>query len=284
MWAKISPSIPTNIQPKGQLDGSAIGVNYDWDNDPDCWWTVSQCTTPKLGGLPSDISSVPEPRTSGYGFDDGPNCTHNVFYDYLASQNQKATMYYIGSNVLDWPLEAQRAIADGHEICAHSWSHNYMTAFSSQDAFAELWYSIKAIKLATGVTVTCWRPPYGDIDDRIRAIANALDLQTIMWKYDSFDWEAGVGNFGPADVDGNYWLFVNNLTAGNFDTVGAIQLTHELNNSTMEAAIRWYPRLKSRFKFMVPVGVALNKTQPYKETNYTLPTFEQYISGQVTIP
>jgi peptidoglycan/xylan/chitin deacetylase (PgdA/CDA1 family) len=54
----------------------------------------------------------------GYGFDDGPNCTHNIFYDYLASQNQKATMFYIGSSTLIWPLEAQRALADGHEICA----------------------------------------------------------------------------------------------------------------------------------------------------------------------
>ena len=23
-------------------------------------------------------------------------------------------MFYIGSNVMDWPLEAQRALADGH--------------------------------------------------------------------------------------------------------------------------------------------------------------------------
>jgi len=54
----------------------------------------------------------------GYGFDDGPNCTHNTFYDYLSSQNQKATMFFIGSNVLNWPNEARRALADGHEICA----------------------------------------------------------------------------------------------------------------------------------------------------------------------
>jgi hypothetical protein len=26
-------------------------------------------------------------------------------------------MFYIGSNVMNWPLEAQRALADGHEIC-----------------------------------------------------------------------------------------------------------------------------------------------------------------------
>ena len=61
-----------------------------------------------------------------------------------------------------------------------------VTAFKSEDAFAELWYTvstcfifvvvdvthvltyvlfqIKAIKLVTGVTPTCWRPPYGDVD------------------------------------------------------------------------------------------------------------------------
>jgi peptidoglycan/xylan/chitin deacetylase (PgdA/CDA1 family) len=54
----------------------------------------------------------------GYAFDDGPNCTHNIFYNYLSSQQQKATLFYIGSSVLDWPLEAQRGLADGHEICA----------------------------------------------------------------------------------------------------------------------------------------------------------------------
>ena len=60
---------------------------------------------------------MPEPMTVGYGFDDGPNCSHNAFYDFLEQNQQKATMYYIGSNVLDWSLEAQRALADGHEIC-----------------------------------------------------------------------------------------------------------------------------------------------------------------------
>lgn len=85
---------------------------------PRSGWTCSGCTTPKLAGLPPDVASVPEPNTMGYGFDDGPNCSHNAFYDFLSSQNQKATFFYIGSNVMDWPLQAQRAIADGHEICA----------------------------------------------------------------------------------------------------------------------------------------------------------------------
>lgn len=32
-------------------------------------------------------------------------------------------MFYIGSNVMNWPLEAQRALADGHEICVRESSH-----------------------------------------------------------------------------------------------------------------------------------------------------------------
>ena len=30
-------------------------------------------------------------------------------------------MFYIGSNTADWPLEAQRGLADGHEICVRMW-------------------------------------------------------------------------------------------------------------------------------------------------------------------
>lgn len=124
---------------------------------------------------------------------------------------------------------------------------------------------MKAIKLVTGVTPTCWRPPYGDVDvsvlisnansgrhvcreqDRIRAIANAIGLQTIMWEYDSNDWEEGEDGYTAADVDENYQFFINNETAGTFSTAGGIMLTHELNDFTMSEAIKWYPQLKASF-------------------------------------
>ncbi|KAI0034824.1 hypothetical protein K488DRAFT_44649 [Vararia minispora EC-137] len=279
IWASIQPSVPTNIQPKGNRNSSLANVTYDAVADPDCWWTVGQaghkCTTPKHNGLPNDTWNVPEPLTAGYGFDDGPNCSHNAFYDFLTSQNQKATMFYIGSNVMNHPVEAQRAIADGHEICVHTWSHGYMTSFPSSAAFAELWYTMKAIKLVTGVTPKCWRPPYGDVDDRIRAIAHGLNLTTILWGWDSNDWQNGIGGVTDADVDNFYSQFVGNATAGNFNSVGGIILTHELNNYTMSKAIEWYPRLTAAFKHLLPVSVALNISQPYVETNYSLPTFAQ---------
>ncbi|KAJ3745520.1 carbohydrate esterase family 4 protein, partial [Lentinula detonsa] len=281
MWNSISSSIPTNIDTKATQPPPS---DYPSD-DPDCWWTYDQCVTPKLSGLPPDIADAPEPSTLGYGFDDGPNCSHNAFYDFLQSQNQKASksFYFIGSNVADYPLEAQRALAEGHEICAHTWSHPYMTTVSSENAFAELWYTVQMIKLAVGVTPTCWRPPYGDIDDRIRAIANALGLQTIMWKYDTADASVDGTTITDETVENNYNDFLQTANSGAFTSTGAILLTHELNNFTMSEAVKYYPQLKSAFQYIVPVGVSLNKTQPYLESNYSLPTFDQYISGTVTV-
>ncbi|KAF5346815.1 hypothetical protein D9757_013492 [Collybiopsis confluens] len=291
-WNSISGSIPTNISVKTQPPPSSYS-----SSDPDCWWTYNLCTDPKLHSLPPDIASAPEPSTLGYGFDDGPNCGHNVFYNFLLSQNQKATFYFIGSNVQDYPLEAQRALAED------TWSHPYMTTFSSEDAFAELWYcasffvygppydrreliliylffaAMQMIKLAVGVTPTCWRPPYGDVDDRIRSIAHGLGLTTIMWKYDTADASVDGKTITDQTVINNYNNFINQAKNGSFSSTGAILLTHELNNFTMSEAVTFYPQLKSVFQHIAPVGVTLNKTQPYVESNYSLPTFGQYISG-----
>ena len=152
-------------------------------------------------------------------------------------------MFYIGSNVMDWPLEAARGLADGHEICVHTWSHRYMTAFQSEDAFAELWYTVRcsifetidlylficsyqmnAIKLATGVTPTCWRPPFGDTDDRIRSIAKGLGLRTILWGYDSNDWQVGSTNVTPAQVDTNYQNLITGAKNGTFNSVSFVKV------------------------------------------------------------
>jgi len=157
-----------------------------------------------------------------------------------------------------------------------------MTVFENPDAFAELYYTMQAIQLVTGVTPTCWRPPYGDVDDRIRFIADSLGLRTIIWQYNSNDWEVGENNITEADVDANYQALIDRAQNGTFATTGTIMLTHELNNYTMQEAMNWYSQLKSAFTYIVPVLAALNQTQPYVESNITGPTFQQYIDGQIT--
>jgi hypothetical protein len=64
-----------------------------------------------------------------------------------------------------------------------------------------------------------------------------LYLQTI-WKFDSFDWAVRTvvrnATVTWIDVDADYGLFINNLSAGTFDAVEGIMLTHELNNFAMQ--------------------------------------------------
>ncbi|WVQ80708.1 hypothetical protein IAT38_002813 [Cryptococcus sp. DSM 104549] len=274
----LNSKLPNDV-PHGTATGDWTGVNYN-SSDPDCWWTHNKCTTPSSDtGLEADVTTVPEPKTWGLGFDDGPNCSHNALYDHLLENNQKATMFFIGSNVMDWPLQAQRAHVEGHHICVHTWSHQYMTALSNEVAFAELYYTQKAIKAVLGVTPQCWRPPFGDVDNRIRMIASMLNMTTIVWGEDTDDWAVGTDGITESTVDANYQTVISGGTNGTYDRQGVVVLNHELNNYTMGEFMKQYDAIKAAFTHIVPICTALNITQPYAESNVTCPNFETYIAG-----
>jgi peptidoglycan/xylan/chitin deacetylase (PgdA/CDA1 family) len=108
------------------------------------------------------------------------------------------------------------------------------------------------------------QPPKGDVDDRIRFIAQQLGLATVMWGFDSFDWKNGQLNVTPETVQANYDALITQADQGAFDTVGAIILTHELNNYTMQTAIDNYPKLAQAFDvcfiaFLFPVSGSLTR-------------------------
>ncbi|KAJ1029057.1 hypothetical protein NDA18_002685 [Ustilago nuda] len=284
VWSNIKASgiIPAGITPKGKVNGdfSAFTPTYP-HSDPDCWWSFNGCDDPKHPNLSEDLIQCPEPNTWGLTFDDGPNCTHNAFYDFLQKNNQKATMFYIGSNVLDWPLEAQRGIVDGHHICVHTWSHQYMTAFPDDQVFAELYYTAKAIKDVVGVTPTCWRPPFGDVDDRVRAIAKGLGLETVLWTDDTDDWKIlPLGTLPTPSIDANYAAIIAKETQGPTAGQGNIVLTHEINGHTMEEFMKQYANIQAVFKHIVPLTACKNQSRPYPE-NIVYPNFEQYVAGNI---
>ncbi|KAL1916382.1 uncharacterized protein VTP21DRAFT_5573 [Calcarisporiella thermophila] len=271
-WSKI-PNSPVRQK---DAQGNIATTGYSAE-DPDCWWTYSTCTKPKHAGLAQDIIACPEPETLALTYDDGPNCTDVGLYDFLKQNNQKATLFYIGSNVANWPLQAQRGHADGHQIAVHTWSHQAMTTLSNQEVLAELYYTVKVIKMVTGVTPLYWRPPYGDIDDRVRAIANHLNLTAVLWNLDTDDWN--VKPFGAEPVptiEQNFNNIIQKGKNGTFSQSGAMVLEHEINAATIALAIKYYPQLKQAYKYVTPLTACMNITQPYVEKNYTFPNFLQY--------
>ncbi|KAI9313875.1 chitin deacetylase 1 [Dichotomocladium elegans] len=275
-WSGAPKIQPRTLTPEGGLNM----VGYDTVNDPDCWWSASQCVKPKYPNTNADIYACNEPETLGLTFDDGPNCSHNAFYDYLQEQKQKASMFYIGSNVLSWPYGALRGVKDGHHIATHTWSHQLMTTLSNQEVLAELYYSTKAVKYVTGLTPLYWRPAQGDIDDRVRWIATQLNLTAILWNIDTDDWAAGSMPGVTIDtVNQNYNNFVEMGKNGTFSKSGALILSHEINNQTMQLAVQHYPNLKAAYKHVIDVATCANITNPYAESSVTFPTFEQYLGG-----
>ncbi|CAG8829010.1 38400_t:CDS:2, partial [Gigaspora margarita] len=266
-----------DIQPHTLVNGDIDQSNYP-DSDPDCWWTYNQCSTPNAPGVQPDVTICPEPETWGLTYDDGPNCSHNAFYDFLKKNNQQATMFFIGSNVADWPKEAKRALTDDHQICVHTWSHQYMTSLTNEEVVGELYYTLKAIKYVCGVTPLCWRPPFGDVDDRVRAIAQQLNFtMTVIWNLDTNDWDMEPDGSETSDqIDANFQSFVNMGQDGTFANSGCIVLEHELNNDTMSKAMEWYPKIVNAYQYVVPIATCMNVTQPYAESNVSYPSFSDY--------
>ena len=62
----------------------------------------------------------------------------------------------------------------------HTWSHQYTTSLTNEQVFAELYYTKLVIKRVLGYSPRCFRPPFGDVDDRVRTIAYALEMDVWM--------------------------------------------------------------------------------------------------------
>ncbi|KAI8874819.1 carbohydrate esterase family 4 protein [Backusella circina FSU 941] len=279
--------VPSSTVHKANADGSVSVTGYD-ASDPDCWWSASLCVKSKNPVIPPDAYACPKAGDWGLTYDDGPltadggEWAEPNLYDFLAQHNQKAGLFYIGSNVIAAPAAAQRALADGHTICVHTWSHPAMTTVSNEGVVAELYWTLKAIKEVTGVTSKCWRPPYGDVDDRVRAIAWQMGLTTVLWDEDTNDWNMpgdGGGNLSPDTVDGYFEGWINARKNGTDNQTGHIILQHELNNATVSMAEKWLPQVQAAFR-VVPWNQCYNVSQPYWETNFVYPTD----NGTTTVP
>ena len=110
----------------------------------------------------------------------------------------------IGFNIRQSPALFLRAFEElDLDIAVHTWSHRHMPTLTNLELVAEFGWSMEIIRNST-VSVTWlfpitgrdllssrsqggrlprfWRPPYGDADNRVRAIAKELfGLRTIFW-------------------------------------------------------------------------------------------------------
>ncbi|KAI0769244.1 carbohydrate esterase family 4 protein [Irpex lacteus] len=199
------------------------------------WWTCSGTTRD------TDIVSCPTKYDWGTTFDDGPAPYTPTLLKFLDEKKIKSTFFIVGSRAVERPQILIEEYMSGHEIGCHTWAHSPMTSLTNEQVVAELGWSREAIRRILGVTPRFWRPPYGDVDDRVRAIATAMGLTTSIWtatptggKFDTNDWQVAGGNENGIQQYSNFQNILGNASV--LDT-GFIVLQHDLFEITVDLAV-----------------------------------------------
>ncbi|KAL8278453.1 hypothetical protein RQP46_009143 [Phenoliferia psychrophenolica] len=102
-----------------------------------------------------------------------------------------------------------------------------MTSMTNEQAFAELYYSKKAIKDVLGITMI-----------------------TIVWEEDTSDWDWAT--IGISGVKENYEHILEKQADGSYETFGPVVLSHEIDGTTMEISQELLPQLQQQFAAVVP--------------------------------
>ncbi|KAI8905414.1 hypothetical protein EDD86DRAFT_211442 [Gorgonomyces haynaldii] len=233
--------------------------------------TTPKCGVSKKPSIKPDIVTCPTQNHWGLSYDDGPNANivngQNVddsvtVQRTLDQHNIKATLFVVGINVLWYPDLVKRAFDAGHEIALHTWTHHPLTSLSNEQIVAEIKYNEAIIYKTIGVIPRLFRPPYGDIDDRVRAIVQALGYQMVTWTLnpvrDSMDSD-------QPDFSNTSFTTVMNNIAGWYQQgaqPGFISLQHNLNNFSSRIAsqaIDAFVQSKSPLQPMA-ISTCLNQT------------------------
>ncbi|KAF9370696.1 chitin deacetylase [Podila verticillata] len=183
-------------------------------------------------------------------FDDGPQLITPSLLDYLKAEKLKATFFLVGTNVVQRPDIVRRQFAEGHHLASHTWSHKGLTALTNEQIVAEVKWTEKLVRELTGRRLKYVRPPYGDLDNRVRYVLKKLGYTVAVWSG---------GEFGTND-----WMLPNLITekeivdtfADSLDAYvaggrkgGVISLEHDLDVHMVNLA-----------KKLVPLGRARNIT------------------------
>lgn len=233
-----------NIAPALNQGGSPVYQNNEGNDPNTCSWTATKCVSK------TDIVNAP-PSHMTIGFDDGPTENSDDLYDFLSQHNQSATHFMIGSNVLINSQQFDQAVKQGNQhFAVHTWSHQLCSTLTNQQLVAELGWTMQIIADKSGGYIPrFWRPPQGDVDNRVRAIAEEIfGLTNVLWNHDTNDWclnDQG-GSACPGEVPGQDYASVAAAAAAGIHGPkenGLIMLEHELTHASISVFKNYYPSL-----------------------------------------
>lgn len=125
-----------------------------------------------------------------FTFDDGPGRNTVKVLDALDGFGIDAVFFWNGRAVKGREGTVARAVAEGHVIGNHSYSHPNLTTGVLPDGSEETvtvpWLQSEFLRTnealvdAGAPSPTLYRPPYGAVDDRVDSVAQELGLRLVM--------------------------------------------------------------------------------------------------------
>ncbi len=130
-------------------------------------------------------STLPEVALT---FDDGPSMYTPQVLNILQENSVHATFFCVGEWVQYYPNYVQQEYSAGNVVANHTWNHPDLTTLSSVDVQTQISRTSTLIQQTIGVQPTLFRPPYGAINDSVKAQAAQMNLTPILWSIDTEDW------------------------------------------------------------------------------------------------
>lgn len=117
--------------------------------------------------LPRRLLLVQGPRSSRsvcLTFDDGPHPEHTArLLDVLSEHNVPATFFVVGRQAESHPELVRRAVASGHEVGHHSYTHSEPSDTPASELAREVVRTRELLGQLTGHKHNLFRPPKGEL-------------------------------------------------------------------------------------------------------------------------
>ena len=168
--------------------------------------------------------------------------------DILAKHNVKVTFFMTGGWVEKFPEDVKYIASQGHDLGNHSENHKNMSQLSETEIQSEIQKVHDRVKELTGTDMTLFRPPYGDYDNEVVAVADSMGYYPVQWDIDSLDWE----DYGADSIVDKV---VNHKHLGN----GSIILMHNGAKYTPQALEAVITGLQSKGYELVPISELIKK-------------------------
>ncbi len=124
----------------------------------------------------------------GLTFDDGPSANTPALLNALRQNGLRSTMFNEGQHAAANPAQVRAQAGAGMWVGNHSYTHSHLTQQSQATVDSEIYRTQQAIASAGGGIPRLFRPPYGETNATVKAVAAKYGLTEILWNVDSQDW------------------------------------------------------------------------------------------------